>query len=195
LGLTLGSIADTLGHTDTTRDAGFTSDGQRRDEIRVGAPVNTITDLSNAVLPVGGNATVRLRDVAMVHSGAASRTSYHEYATRVGGLQTAVSIAVGKRPGYNDTAVAAAAIAAAHAVLLPANVSLHVTRNDGAKAAAAVNGLFERLAEAIVIVSILLLIALGWREAGNKRRHRPPIKRGAAPMRAPFPNKSGYLGR
>lgn len=165
LGLSLGTIADTLGHTDMTRDAGFTSDGQRRDEIRVGAPLNTIADLSNAVLPVGGNATVRLRDLATVHSGAASRTSYHEYATRGGDVQTAVSIAVAKRPGYNVATVAAAVIAAAHAVLLPADVSLHVTRNDGAKAAAAVNGLFERLAEAIVIVSILLLIALGWREA------------------------------
>jgi len=146
LGLTLGSIAYTLGRTDTSRDAGFTSDGQRREEIRVGAPFNTVADLSNAVLPAGANATVRLRDVATVHSGAASRTSYHDYATRGGDLQTAVSIAVAKRPGYNVTKVAAAAIAAAHAVLLPADVTLNVTRNDGTKAAAAVNGLFERLA-------------------------------------------------
>lgn len=47
---------------------------------------------------------------------------------------------------------------------LPPGVNVTITRNYGEKANAAVNELIERLMEAIVIV-VVLLLTLGWREA------------------------------
>jgi len=49
--------------------------------------------------------------------------------------------------------------------VIPPNVQVNVTRNDGAKANDAVNTLMEHLAIAIGTVVVLLVFFLGWRAA------------------------------
>lgn len=81
----------------------------------------------------------------------------------------AVTLALAKRSGANAVRVANAVLAELERVrpaLIPADVHVNVTRNDGERANDAVNTLLEHLAIAIGTVVLLLIIFLGWRAAG-----------------------------
>ncbi len=146
--------------------AGYVSDGLQRLELRAGAPFRSAEDVAGAPVAVHGGVPVQLGEIARVSRGLAPRETY-VWASHRGGpvQQTAVSIAVAKRSGTNVVQVASAVLDSTHAFALPAGITLDVTRNDGEKANASVNELFQRLMEGIAIVSVLLLLALGWREA------------------------------
>lgn len=80
----------------------------------------------------------------------------------------AVTIAISKQKGANAVRVAQRVLAEAERLkteVLPDNVELVITRNNGLTADHKVNELVEALGVAIVIVILLLTIGLGWREA------------------------------
>jgi multidrug efflux pump subunit AcrB len=80
----------------------------------------------------------------------------------------AVTIAISKQKGANAVQVAQAVIQEAHRLregILPDDVELIITRNNGVVANEKVNELIEALGVAIVIVILLLTFGLGWREA------------------------------
>ncbi len=80
----------------------------------------------------------------------------------------AVVIAVSKQKGANAVHVAENAIEAAERLkkeILPDDIQLIVTRNNGIVANEKVNELIEALGVAIIIVVLLLTFGLGWREA------------------------------
>ena len=80
----------------------------------------------------------------------------------------AVTIAISKQKGANAVQVADAVIQEANRLreeILPDDVDLIVTRNNGIVANEKVNELIEALGVAIVIVILLLTFGLGWREA------------------------------
>jgi multidrug efflux pump subunit AcrB len=84
------------------------------------------------------------------------------------GSEPSVTIAISKQKGANAVRVAARVIAEAErlrAEVLPDDVDLVITRNNGLTANHKVNELIEALGVAIVIVVLLLTIGLGWREA------------------------------
>ncbi|BDE05640.1 multidrug transporter AcrB [Vulcanimicrobium alpinum] len=146
--------------------AGYVGDGTSRIDVRAGAPLASVADVANATVGVRAGVPIALGAIATVAPALAPRETYATYSER-GAVrdERAVSIAIAKRSGTNVVQVASAVLTATRAFALPAGVRLAVTRNDGAKANAAVNELFQRLLEAIGIVSLLLLVALGWREA------------------------------
>lgn len=80
----------------------------------------------------------------------------------------AVTIAIAKQKGANAVQVADAVIREANRLqseILPDDIELVVTRNNGIVANEKVNELIEALGVAIVIVVLLLTFGLGWREA------------------------------
>lgn len=80
----------------------------------------------------------------------------------------AVTVAISKQKGANAVHVSEAVIAEAHRLqkeIMPDDIHLVVTRNNGAVANEKVNELIEALGVAIVIVVLLLTFGLGWREA------------------------------
>lgn len=80
----------------------------------------------------------------------------------------AVTVAISKQKGANAVRVAEAVIREANRLreeILPDDVNLIVTRNNGIIANEKVNELIEALGVAIVIVVLLLTFGLGWREA------------------------------
>ncbi len=79
-----------------------------------------------------------------------------------------VTIAISKQKGANAVLVARQVIEKAEelrATVVPSNVDLVITRNNGLTANEKVNELVEALGIAIVIVILLLTIGMGWREA------------------------------
>lgn len=146
--------------------AGYIGDGMTRTDLRAGMPLRSAAEVAALPVAVHGGVPVLLGDVATVRDDLAARETYAWYSERNGPRdENAVSLAVAKRSGTNVVRVASAAIARARGFALPAGVRLTVTRDDGAKANGAVDELFHRLIEAILIVSVLLLVTLGWREA------------------------------
>jgi len=121
---------------------------------------------------------IYLGDVAHVVDGppqeraTLSRLAFGPADTRFGKAQQAempaVTLAVAKKAGAN-------AVFVAHEVLdriermrgqfVPAGVELVVTRNDGQKADAAVNGLIEHLGIAVLAVFLVTAVFLGLKEA------------------------------
>lgn len=80
----------------------------------------------------------------------------------------AVTIALAKKKGTNAVDVAKNVLAAAESLkrdVLPDDIQMIVTRNNGLTANDKVNELIEALAVAVFIVIALLTIGLGWREA------------------------------
>ena len=146
--------------------AGYTADGRTRTDVRAGTAFGSARDVANATVAVRAGTPIALRDVATVTAGSPPRETYAWYSGAAGPQQAnAVSIAIAKRSGTNVVTVADDVLATAQRFSLPSGVQLAVSRNDGEKADRAVNELFQRLVEAIVIVSLLLLITLGVREA------------------------------
>jgi multidrug efflux pump subunit AcrB len=82
--------------------------------------------------------------------------------------QPAITIGIAKKTGTNAVTVADQIFRRMEALKpqLPPGIEIAVTRNDGRTAAKAVGDLYTSLAQAIGIVVVLLLLFLGWREAG-----------------------------
>jgi multidrug efflux pump subunit AcrB len=80
----------------------------------------------------------------------------------------AVTIAIAKKKGANAVWVADAVLAEAERLrgeIVPHDMELIITRNNGLTANEKVNELIEALAVAVLIVVALLTLGLGWREA------------------------------
>lgn len=122
-----------------------------------------------------GGGPVYLKDVARIEEGGeeieeSSRFAFGPAsAGKLAGENPAVTLAIAKKAGTNAVVVADAVLAKLEELKLqaiPAGIEVAVTRNDGAKADAAVNELVMHLGIAIASVVLILVIFLGWREAG-----------------------------
>jgi multidrug efflux pump subunit AcrB len=118
---------------------------------------------------------IYLKDVARIEEGGeeieeASRFAFGPASeVKMEGENPAVTLAIAKKAGTNAVVVADAVLSKLEELKLqaiPAGIEVAVTRNDGAKADAAVNELVMHLGIAIASVVLILVIFLGWREAG-----------------------------
>lgn len=121
-------------------------------------------------------APIYLKDIAQIEDGPeeieqTARFAYGPAAPggKLAGEQPAVTLAIAKKAGTNAVVVADAVLAKVEELkkqAIPAGIEIAVTRNDGAKADAAVNELVMHLLIAIGSVVVILVAFLGWREAG-----------------------------
>jgi multidrug efflux pump subunit AcrB len=121
-------------------------------------------------------APIYLQDVARIEDGAVETEETTRFAyglASAAGLsrdeRPAVTLAIAKKSGTNAVVVADAVLAKLDELksqAIPAGIDIAVTRNDGAKADAAVNELVMHLGIAIASVVVILVAFLGWREAG-----------------------------
>ena len=157
--------------------------------IETGAFLQSAEDVGNVVVGVFGGKPVYLREVADIADGAEEPGQYvlfgngsrrreeadHSQAgqvrlvTSAATEEPAVTLAIAKRPGAN-------AISVAHEVLrkvetlkgrvIPADVQVSITRHYGETAAEKSNELLLHMGIAVLGVSVLILLTLGWRESG-----------------------------
>ena len=117
---------------------------------------------------------VYLRDVAQIKDGAEEPSQYVFFgdgaataATANG--QPAVTLTIAKRPGANAISVANEVLKKMDTLkgrIIPNDVQVTVTRNYGATAEEKSNELLLHMGIAVIGVSLLILLALGWRESG-----------------------------
>jgi multidrug efflux pump subunit AcrB len=143
--------------------------------VQTGEFLSNAREVGNVVLGVFNDQPVYLRDVATVLDGPEEPSQYvlfgHGAATTgptPSPEEPAVTLSVAKRPGAN-------AIAVAHEVLrkvetlrgriIPDHVQFTITRNYGETAQEKSDELLFHMGIAIIGVSLLILLTLGWRES------------------------------
>ncbi|MCS6806883.1 MAG: efflux RND transporter permease subunit [Acidobacteriota bacterium] len=159
--------------------SGSFSAGNREFLVETGGFLQTAEDVGNVVVGVFDGRPVYLRDVATIEDGPEEPANYVLFGTGpahadhqaagASGLLPAVTIAVAKRKGANAIDIAEQVIEKVHALkgsLIPADVQLTITRNYGETAEEKSNELLFHMLIAIVSVSALIWLTLGWRESG-----------------------------
>ena len=138
--------------------------------IETGAFLQTAEDVGNVVVGVFGSKPVYLREVAAIADGAEEPSQYVLFGTGRGSSEEpAVTLAISKRPGANAISVADQVlkkVGTLKGLVIPADVTVSITRHYGATAAEKSNELLWHMLIAVIGVSLLILLTLGWRESG-----------------------------
>jgi multidrug efflux pump subunit AcrB len=136
--------------------------------LEAGRQMETVAAVRDVVVLAGRERSIRLGDVAQVTDGDAPPASYVRFHAKDGRSYPAVTLAVAKRKGANAITVAhqiEAKLDAVRPVLLPADLTVTVTRDYGETAAEKSNELLYHMFLAVAFVSVLIALALGLREA------------------------------
>jgi multidrug efflux pump subunit AcrB len=140
--------------------------------VETGAFLRNAPDVGNVVVGVYSGKPVYLRDVADIVDGGEKPSQYVFFgsgaANKISAEEPAVTLSLAKRPGANAITVASAVlkkIATLQGYIIPSDVQVTVTRNYGLTAEDKSNELLWHMLLAVVSVSFLILLALGWRES------------------------------
>jgi len=140
--------------------------------VETGAFLQDAADVGNVVVGVYSGKPVYLRDVADIVDGAEEPSQYVFFgsgaANKVSSEEPAVTLSIAKRPGANAITVANEVLKKIDTLkgyIIPADVQVTVTRNYGLTAEDKSNELLWHMLLAVVSVSFLILLVLGWRES------------------------------
>ncbi len=173
-GLSVSDLAGALRAANVVRDAGERVGGNAAVPVTAGTFLAGAGDVADLVVGLAGGKPVRLSDVATVRDGGdiASRYAWHGApagrAGPVAGIAPAVTIAIAKKPGSNAADITGAIrtrLAQLQDELVPDGVHAVVTRDYGRTATDKALKLIQKLVFATGSVVLLVLFALGWREA------------------------------
>lgn len=140
--------------------------------VETGAFLQTAEDVGNVVAGVYAGKPVYLRDVADIVDGAEEPSQYVFFgagaAAGISPEEPAVTLSIAKRPGANAISVARQVLKKVDTLegrIIPADVHMTVTRNYGVTAEEKSNELLWHMLIAVMSVSVLILLVLGWRES------------------------------
>jgi multidrug efflux pump subunit AcrB len=157
--------------------AGGLTANNREVLVETGGFLSTAREVGNVVVGVFAGKPVYLREVAEISDGAEEPSQYVFFgagaaasASTPGALaeEPAVTLSVAKRPGANAITVAEDVLRKVDTLkgrIIPAEVQVTVTRNYGETATEKSNELLYHMGIAVIGVSVLILLTLGWRES------------------------------
>jgi len=155
--------------------AGSIKNNNREYLIETGDFLKNVDDVERLVVGVHGQSPIYLKQVAKVVDGPEVPTEYvtfgysSQFAAEVGekvGEYPAVTISVAKRKGADAMQIADLVLEKTEALkmdLIPKEVNVEVTRNYGETASHKVNELLIHLAGAILAVTLVVALSMGWR--------------------------------
>ena len=175
VGMSLQRISQMLRGNNVSLPAGSLVENNQHYPVRLNGYLGNAQEVGEIIIGMHQGRPIYLKDIARIEDGPMEQ----DISTRIGfgpasdqfmrGEQPAVTISLAKKPGTNAVTVANAVlekVAHLKKSVIPANVEVVVTRDDGKKANAAVNVLMEHLGIAVGSVIVILVLFLGWREAG-----------------------------
>src|SRR5664279_3034225 len=175
-GMTPRTVVAQLEQANARSEAGSFSRGNQEFAVDAGRFLGTAADLQQIVVGVSQGRPVYLRDVAAsITDGASEPENYVLYANGAAGKSgasgdyPAVTLTLAKRKGTNATDITVAAekkIESLRGYLLPADLNVSITRNYGETAKDKSDELLKHLMIATLSVTLLIALALGWRESG-----------------------------
>jgi multidrug efflux pump subunit AcrB len=162
-------VAGALGLSNRRLASGQFDTGNREYLLETGEFLRTVEDVRNVVAGVANDKPVFVRDVAAVTDGGEEPSEYVRMA-HAGSSEflPAVTIAIAKRKGTNAVIVADNVLQRIEPLkgrVIPSDVQVDITRDYGETAAEKSNELLFHMLIAVVSVSILIAITLGFRES------------------------------
>ena len=173
-GMAIGDLSNALKAANGVTQAGDRVADDRDVPVTAGRFLAEAADVSTLVIGLKNGQPVFLSDVADIHQGADLPSRYVWFGAPAGkpgpatGNAPAVTIAVAKKPGTNAADINNAIAAQLHAlqgVVIPDGMHVEVTRDYGQTATDKADKLIHKLMFATLSVVLLVLLALGWREA------------------------------
>jgi multidrug efflux pump subunit AcrB len=174
-GLTPSSVVVQLGAANTRGQAGSFARGNEEFQVEAGNFFTRPEELQQVVVGVYAGRPVYLRDVAeKILDGPAEPDSYVLFASAKGATTAnaeypALTITLAKRKGANATRISEHALQKIDSLrgnTLPNDLTVTVTRNYGETAKDKSDELLKHLFLATLSVTLLIALALGWRESG-----------------------------
>ncbi len=162
-------VAGAIGLSNRRLPSGEFDTANREYLLETGEFLRTAEDVRNVVAGVANDKPVFLRDVAEVSDGGEEPSQYVRIA-HAGSREflPAVTIAIAKRKGTNAVIVAENVLQRIQPLkgsVIPSDVQVDITRDYGETAAEKSNELLFHMLIAVVSVSILIAITLGFRES------------------------------
>ena len=154
--------------------AGGLTSNNREVMLETGGFLANARDVGNVVIGVFSGKPVYLREVAEIEDAAEEPSQYVLFGAGAAESpnadeQAAVTLSVAKRPGANAISVADQVLKKLETLkgrLIPGDIEVAVTRNYGETATEKSNELLLHMGIAVIGVSVLILLTLGWRESG-----------------------------
>ncbi|MCR9182713.1 MAG: efflux RND transporter permease subunit [Flavobacteriaceae bacterium] len=143
--------------------------------VNTGSFLQTVDDVENLIVGIKQNQPIYLKQIAQVHDGPELSKEYVSFgygaadtdaATAFPSDYPAVTISVAKRKGADAmklSDVILEKIAHLRTTIIPDDVQVSVTRNYGETASQKVSELLLHLFGAIIAVTIVVMLAMGWR--------------------------------
>ncbi len=171
-------VREALAGADTSVLAGSIDQAGRQFTVRADSFLASAEEAGRVVVGVNAGRPVYLRDVAEISAGPAeaatySRLGFSNREAQARGIAgnaefPAVTLAVAKKKGTGAVEVSRAVqerLARLKAEILPPDVRIEITRDNGHTAQAKADELMKSLAFAVATVVGVLVLFLGWREA------------------------------
>lgn len=146
--------------------------------VETGSFFRNADEVRNLVVDVQGGEPIYLKSIAQVTDGPEEPAEYVTYGVgnakaeksgmNIGESYPAVTLSIAKRPGSDAMFIAEKVqekVDMLDGSLIPAEITVTTTRNYGETAASKVLSLLEHLLGAILAVTIVVALAMGWREA------------------------------
>lgn len=160
----IGQLTQRLQAANQQVRAGSFNAANREVLVETGGFLKDAEEVGAVVVGVSAGKPVYLRDVATIVDGAEEVSNYVLLND-----EPAVTIAIAKRKGTNAIKVAEHVLAKVETLkgrVVPGDVDITITRHYGHTAAEKSNELLWHMVIAVVGVSILIGLVLGWRESG-----------------------------
>ncbi len=173
-GLTVSDLSQALQAANAVRQVGERVGAQGAVPVTAGQFLVDAAAVAELVIGLDGGRPLRLNDVAEVGAGADVATRYAWHGAPAGragpasGLAPAVTIAIAKKPGSNAADITGAITQRVEQLkgeLIPDGINVTITRDYGQTATDKAMKLIQKLVFATGSVVLLVLFALGWREA------------------------------
>ena len=173
-GLAVSDLAGALQAANVVHQVGERVGGNAAVPVTAGSFLASADDVANLVVGLADGKPLLLSDVATIRAGGDLASRYAWYGAPAGragpatGLAPAVTVAIAKKPGSNAADITGAItqrLDALRGELVPEGVHATVTRDYGRTATDKALKLIQKLVFATASVVLLVLFALGWREA------------------------------
>jgi multidrug efflux pump subunit AcrB len=161
------AVYGALGAANQRLSSGEFASGNREFKLVTGELLRSAQDVGDVVAGVVEGRPVYVRDVAVVSDTGEEPSQYVQHATGKS-FYPAVTLSVSKRKGANAIDVAENVlrrVEALHGRVIPPGVEMTISRNYGETAADKSNELLLHMLIAVISVSILIWITLGFRES------------------------------
>ncbi len=160
-------VMGALGMSNQKLPSGKYSSANQEFILETGEFLRTAEDAANVVVGVANNKPIYVRDIAEVRDTGEEPSQYVQY-SEGHRFYPAVTLSIAKRKGTNAIDVVErvqARVAKLKGTLIPADVHVATTRDYGETSLEKSNELLFHMGIAVVSVSLLIWITLGWRES------------------------------